>query len=281
MRRTLLALTAVLALPATPALAQHDHGDMGSGPAVPIYNAAFAVPHLDVLAGDTVTWHNASLRAHNVLADDRSFASPRLLMDGMFDHRFAAPGAYTYFCQLHPSMRGDIAVHRLLLDAAKEPAAPGRPYALKGRAALPEGATVSIQADGVEQTTATVGADGAFTATVSPKASASYTAVAGTESAPPVQVLVLDRQISAGQTATKRKLTITAKVTPASAGSTVVLQLKLKERFGWWPVKTTKTDNRGVVRFTIDRGRKVQARVLLTAADGATELARSRAFRLR
>src|SRR5215218_10063918 len=132
MRRSLLVLTAFLALPATPALAQHDHGAEHEGPAVPIYNAAFAVPHLDVLAGDTVTWHNDSLRAHNVLADDRSFASPRLLMDGMFDHRFEAPGTYAYFCQLHPSMRGDVGVHRLLLNAAKEPAAPGKPYALRG-----------------------------------------------------------------------------------------------------------------------------------------------------
>lgn len=281
MRRTLLAFTVLLALPAAPAFAQHDHGDMASGPAVPIYNASFAVPHLDVLAGDTVTWHNASLRAHNVLADDRSFASPRLLMDGMFDHRFDTPGDYTYFCQLHPTMRGDIGVHRVLLDATKEPAAPGKPYTLKGRAALPEGAAVSIQADGAEQATATVGAKGAFTAAVTPAATASYTAVAGGEASPPVQLLVLDRKVSAGLKVGKRKLTITAKVTPASAGSTVVLQLKLKEHFGWWPVKATKTGEDGIVRFTVDRGRKVQARVLLTAADEATELARSATFRLR
>jgi plastocyanin len=281
MRRALLLTSSFLALSAAPAFGQHDHGGKHSGPAVPIYNASFAVPHLDVLAGETVTWHNASLRAHNVLADDRSFASPRLLMDGLYDHRFEAPGTYAYFCQLHPSMRGDVAVHRLLLDAAKEPAAPGKPYALKGRAALPEGATVSIRADGVEQTTTTVGAGGAFTATVTPAASATYTAVAGTEAAPPVQLLVLDRKVSAGQKVAKRKLTITAKVTPASAGSTVVLQLKLKERFGWWPVKVAKTGPGGTVRFTLDRGRKVQARVLLTAADEATELARSTTFRLR
>jgi plastocyanin len=280
MRRALLLATALLALPA-PAYAQHDHDAQHEGPAVPIYNASFAVPHLSVLAGDTVTWHNASLRAHNVLADDRSFASPRLLMDGMFDHRFDAPGTYAYFCQLHPTMRGDIAVHRLLLTAAKEPAAPGRPYVLSGRAALPEGATVSIQADGVEAATATVDAAGAFSATVTPTATASYTAVAGAESAPPVQVLVLDRKVSATQRVAKRTLTIDAKVTPASSGATVVLQLKLKERFGWWPVKVAKTDASGKVRFTLGRTRKVQARVLLTGADEATELARSTTFRLR
>ncbi|MBE2318807.1 hypothetical protein DVA67_022720 [Solirubrobacter sp. CPCC 204708] len=275
MRRCLFPIAVLLALPA-PAFAQHDHGTKHAGPAVPIYNASFAVPHLDVLAGDTVTWHNASLRAHDVAAEDRSFASPRLLMDAMYEHRFDTPGTYAYLCRLHPAMRGGIAVHRLLLDAAKEPAAPGRPYTLKGRAALPDGATVSIQADGAERATATVKA-GAFSATFTPSATASYTAVAGGESAPPVQLLVLDRKVSAAQ----HGRTVVARVTPASPGATVVLQLKLKERFGWWPVKAAKTNAAGSVRFKLPTDRKVQARVLLTASDEATELARSATFRLR
>src|SRR6187402_710336 len=118
MRRCLLLTFALFVVP-TPALAQHDHEAKHDGPAVPIYNASFAVPHLSVLAGDTVTWHNASLRAHDVAAEDRSFSSPRLLMDSVFEHRFDTPGSYAYLCRLHPTMRGDIAVHRLLLDAAK------------------------------------------------------------------------------------------------------------------------------------------------------------------
>ena len=122
MRRSLPLLTVLIATAAAPASASDmDHGKAG-GPAVPIYNASFAIPHIDVLAGDTVTWHNDSLRAHNVNADDGSFASPRLLMSGTFDHRFDTPGTVAYFCQLHPTMRGDVAVHRVLLNAAKEPA---------------------------------------------------------------------------------------------------------------------------------------------------------------
>jgi plastocyanin len=276
MRRILL-LTAALALLPAPAFAQHDHGGMKhEGPAIPIYNASFAVPHLDVLAGDSVTWHNASLRAHDVAAEDRSFASPRLLMDSMYIHRFDTPGTYAYLCRLHPTMRGGISVHRLLLDRATEPAAPGRPYTLQGRAALPDGATVSVQSGGVEQATATV-QGGAFSATVTPSATATYTAVAGADAAPPVQVLVLDRKVAAAQ----RGRTVVARVTPAAAGATVVLQLRLKERFGWWPVKAGRTKADGTVRFKLDTRRKVRARVLLTASDEATELARSATFRLR
>jgi len=282
MRRTLFPLLlAFIALPVAPAVASEMNHGMVSGPAVPIYNASFATPHLDVLTGDTVTWHNDSLRAHNVNADDGSFASPRLLMSGTFDHRFDTPGTVAYFCQLHPTMRGDVAVHRVLLNAAKEPAGAGKPYVLSGRAALPEGATVSIEAAGAVAATAKVAAGGTFTATVTPRETTAYTAVAGGESAPPVQVLVLDRKVSASQRVRGKKLNIDATVTPASKGATVVLQLKLKEHFGWWPVKVAKLGASSKVRFTLPRGRKVQARVLLTASDAATELARSSTFRLR
>ena len=92
MRRTLLLLSSPSSpSPRRPRCAGR-HGPRRRGPAVPIYNAAFAVPHVDVLAGDTVTWHNDSVRAHNVNADDGSFASPRLLHGGTFGHRFDAPG---------------------------------------------------------------------------------------------------------------------------------------------------------------------------------------------
>src|SRR3954447_2056398 len=280
MRRALGFLLAFLALP-SPALASGmDHGQV-AGPAVPIYSASFATPHLDVLAGDTVTWHNDSVRAHDVNADDGSFLSPRLLMSGTFGHRFESPGTFAYHCELHPSMRGDVAVHRLLLNAAKEPAGPGKPYALSGRAALPEGATVTIEAGGAVAATATVAAGGAFTATVTPRETTAYTAVADGESAPAVQVLVLDRTVSAAQKVRGRKLQIDAAVTPASKGATVVLQLKLREHFGWWPVKVATLDASSKARFTLHRGRKVQARVLLTASDAATELARSSTSRLR
>jgi hypothetical protein len=178
-------------------------------------------------------------------------------------------------------MRGDVAVHRLLLDAAKDPAASGKPYALSGRAALPEGASVSIRAGGAEATTATVGAGGVFTATVTPRETTTYTAVADGETTPPVQVLVLDRKVTATEKVRGAKLQIDAKVTPASEGATVVLQLKLKEHFGWWPVKVATLDGSSTVRFTLKRGRRVQARVLLTASDAATELARSATLRLR
>ena len=46
---------------------------MDTAPAVPIYNAAYGATHVDVLAGDTVKWHNDSVRAHTVKASDGSW----------------------------------------------------------------------------------------------------------------------------------------------------------------------------------------------------------------
>jgi hypothetical protein len=78
----------------------------------------------------------------------------------------------------------------------------------------------------------------------------------------------------------RKRVAIDAAVTPSGKGATVVLQLKLKEHFGWWPVKVAKVGASSKVRFSLRRGRHVPARVLLTASDGATELARSATLRL-
>jgi plastocyanin len=274
MRRILPALALLLALPAAPAWAE-------GGAEVPIFNAAYGATHVDVVAGETVKWHNDSVRAHPIRATDGSWTSPRLVARDMWERRFDAPGTVAYYCELHPTMRGDIGVHRVLLTKPADAAAPGRGYQLSGRAALPAGSKVTIQADGGDDTTATVDEHGAFIATVNPTATTTYTAVAGGEAGPPVQVLVLDRKVSARAKHSRKRVTVTASVTPTSPGATVVLQLKLKERFGWWPVRTAKTGATSRVKFSYPRGRKVAARVLLTAADGATELARSATLRLR
>ena len=73
------------ALPAAPAWAE-------GGAEVPIYNAAYGATHVDVLAGDTVKWHNDSVRAHTVKASDGSWTSPRLTMMGSWERGSTRPG---------------------------------------------------------------------------------------------------------------------------------------------------------------------------------------------
>ena len=163
MRRVLPVLLLAFALLAAPAWAD-------GGAEVPIYNAAYGASHVDVLAGETVKWHNDSVRAHTVKANDGSWTSPRLTAMGMWERQFDTPGTVTYYCELHPTMRGDIGVHRVMLTKPTDAAAPGKGYQLLGRAALPAGSKVTIQGDGGDAITATVDEHGAFTATVQPTA---------------------------------------------------------------------------------------------------------------
>ena len=276
--------TIALALGAATASAQMGHGghgtDSGAATIVSISTSAYGPAHVDVLVGDTVRWSNDSFRAHTVSADDGSWSSARVFTDGSFDHRFDDAGNTSYYCKLHTFMRGEVDVHRVLLAAPKEPGAPGRPYTLHGRAALPAGTEVEIEANTGARfehaATATVGADGRFEADVVPRTSATYRAVAGDETSPSAQLLVLDRKLAASATTRRRTVTVSASVAPASPGATVVLQLRLKDRFGWWPVARATVDHRSRATFRLRLGHRYRARVVLTLADGATPLALSR-----
>jgi plastocyanin len=253
------------------------------GPSVPILAGSYGAAQLDVLTGDTVTWQNKSFQAHTVSAADGSFASARLGVSATFSHRFTDAGVVGYYCQIHPFMRGEVAVHRLLLDPPHDADAPGQAVAVTGRAALPAGTAVTIKAaDGAVAGSAAVDAAGRFAATVRPRTTTAYTAVAGADVSPAVQVRVLDRRVKASATRVRHgRAVVRTRVLPASPGATVVLQLHLRERFGWWPVRHVRLDRHSRGRFTVRVRHAVRARVVLTAADGVTPLTRSRVLRLR
>jgi len=282
MRRVVVLAAAVL-LAAAPAAAQDhgDHGDhRGAGTAVAIQFAAFSPPAVDVLAGDTITWANASVRRHDVAALDRSWDSGTLFSGDRYAHGFETPGSVAYYCTLHPFMRGTVGVHELLLAAPHEPGAPGRPFTLHGRSALPAGTPIAIEADegtGFRPLAKTGSEpDGSFIASVRPRASSKLRAVAGDAASPAVQLLVIDRTVAATARTRRGRALVGTQVLPAAAGATVVLQLRLRERFGWWPVRRAKLDGRSRARFRVRVRRPVRARVVLTLSDGATPLAVSR-----
>jgi plastocyanin len=280
------ALVAIAALAAAPVAtnAQHDHGGgataAGSAPTVSVGFDAFSPLMLDVLTGDTVNWPNDSARPHTVTADDGSFDSGRIVVRDSFAQRFDGPGAFPYHCTLHPSMTGEIDVHDLLLTSPVAPAGPNRAYPISGRSALGSGTQVAIEADTgsgfAKVATTSVGADGTFAASVIPRTTSLFRAVAGNTASPPVQLLVLDHSIkSAARRLKGGRLRVEATVAPAAPGSRVVLQLHLKDRFGWWPVQMANLDAQSHARFIIRQHARVPARVVLTLPDGATILATS------
>lgn len=288
MKRTIQIVAALaigLACGAVPASSQHG-GEAGAGAAVAVSIgfAAVAPQRLDVVRGDRVTWTNDSVRTHTVTADDGAFDSGRVVPTSTFSRTFDAIGETPYHCVLHPFIRGVVAVHTLVLHAPAQPAAPARTFPLTGRAALPAGTMVAIEADrgaGFGRiATATVGADGSFAATVVPGTTATYRAVAGADVSPPVTLLVVDRRVSLRAERGRRAVILRARVTPATPGAPVVLQLFLHDHFGWWPVQRTRLDHRSSVRFTLRPGGRVAARVVQTLPDGATLLGVSRTLRV-
>jgi plastocyanin len=282
MRAAVVGVAAVLlGGPAAHAAMEHDHGSAGEPRAeVAIEYASYKPGHLDVLVGETVMWTNESARAHTVTAEDRSFDSGRVNLRERFAHSFETSGAYPYYCRLHPTIRGEVDAHELLLDPQPETAAPGRSYELSGRATLPEGSDVSIEADSgsgfAPVASAQVDADGGFSAMVTPERTTRYRAVSGSESSPPVELLVIDHRVRAVAVRHGGAVVVGATVTPAAHGQRVVLQVRSRERFGWWPTRRGRLNHHSSVRFVLHTARRVRARVVLTRADGATVLAQSR-----
>jgi plastocyanin len=287
MRRAVLLVVLALGLLGAPAAAQHGagHGAAAGGAAAASVHIAFAAlspGSIDIVAGESVMWTNDSARVHTVTGDDGSFDSGRITSSQTFSHRFPATGEAAYHCKLHPFIQGTISVHDLLLEQPPAAASPKRPFVLTGRAssALEAGTAVSLQADagaGFAAVAATVvRPDGTFAASFVPKTTATYRAVAGTLTSPPVELLVLDRRIALTAQRAKRRVVLRARVTPASGGGHVVVQLFLPERFGWWPVQAGRLDRASSARFSVHTRRRLRARVVLTLPDGATRLAVSR-----
>ncbi|MBI3962998.1 MAG: cupredoxin domain-containing protein [Deinococcus sp.] len=80
-------------------------------PAVSIKSFAFVPEVLEVKAGTVVVWTNEDPVPHTVVAEDGSFISQLLFGQNLsFSREFSLPGAYQYFCSIHPTMRAQVVV---------------------------------------------------------------------------------------------------------------------------------------------------------------------------
>ena len=77
---------------------------------VMVENFSFQPGTLTVKAGTTVTWVNHDDEPHTVNENNKTFKSGTLDTDAKFSYKFTSPGAYAYFCSLHPRMTGQIIV---------------------------------------------------------------------------------------------------------------------------------------------------------------------------
>ncbi len=280
-RRFVAAAVGVLALALALALLTLGAAPASAGPATQPVNIefqSFAPAQLDALPGDTVRWANTSERTHTVTANDGSFDSGEVRGGSSFAHQFDAPGVYAYYCSLHRGMLGEVDVRRVTLNPlAAAPVPAGQPVTFTGRSA-DVSATVDVQqaTPGGYRTVASSApsADGGWSVTLRAPVTGDYRASVGADVSETRRLRVVDRK--ALIRATSRGLAVT--VSPLDPGATVVLELFLRERFGWWPVQRARLDYASRAAFTV-RGPAL-ARVVAVDRDGWTALFTSPVLRL-
>jgi plastocyanin len=82
----------------------------GSAENVLIEDFEFRPGNLDVPVGASITWTNADSAPHDATARDGSWRTERLSDDESDTLTFDAPGAYDYYCSIHPSMKAKLTV---------------------------------------------------------------------------------------------------------------------------------------------------------------------------
>ena len=269
------ALAVAGTLLALPAAASADTAD------VAISASAFGPAQVSVLAGDTVSWQNQSLRTHTVTSRDGLFGSPQIGLSGGFSNKFPNAGTFAYYCQIHAFMTGEVDVYPVLLSGPADPVSRGAQVPLDGRAE-PGTSSVEIQADSgsgyAGVATAAVDGTGTFHAAVSATSSATYRAVSAAGVSPDVQVLVIDRKLVVRASRRGRTALVRVQAVPRDPGAIVQLQLQLHERFGWWPASRRRLDSNSSAVFRAPAG--ARARVALTLPDGWTPVVTSAPIRL-
>jgi hypothetical protein len=182
---------------------------------------------------------------------------------------------YAYHCSLHAGMVGEVDVRRVTLGPLPTAAIPiGDRVGVTGRAVDPtRPVDVQRSADGVTWATvatAVPAPDGDWSAKVTAVVTGEYRAVAGADTSEPRRLLVSNRRV--GLRATRSGVRVS--VSPSAPYARIVLQLDLRERFGWWPIAGARLDYVSQAVFRVARPARV--RVLLVDVDGWTPLATSR-----
>lgn len=242
--------------------------------------AAYGPEQLEILPGQTVLWTNVSARTHTVTSDDGLFDSGDLPSDSRFSLRFATPGTYRYHCTIHAGIVGEVDVRKVILDGLPTAAVPqGTAVEFDGRTATP-GQPVLVQqrgGGGAFRTVARVrpAPSGSWKTTIDARATGDFRAVSGSSPSAVRRLLVSERKVHVRPT----RSGLAVSVTPPAPYSPYLVEVYLRERFGWWPVERGETNYVSEADVRV-RARPARVRVVLVDKDGWTPLATSRVVRL-
>jgi len=77
---------------------------------VEIVDFAYEPATVTIQAGGKVTWLNQDSDEHTATLDDGSFTTGALAEGKLKSESFKTPGTFTYFCEIHPDMKGTVEV---------------------------------------------------------------------------------------------------------------------------------------------------------------------------
>ena len=247
---------------------------------VSIEFSAYGPSQLDVLPGETVLWSNVSQRTHTVTSDTGRFDSGHVGPGGRFAVRFTTPGIYRYHCTIHSNITGEVDVRELTLGVLPTAAVPvGQSVEFDGRTATPSRSVrIEERASGsgfATVATAKPAPDGTWKVNVRAGQTGEFRAVSGNAVSESRRMLVGIRRVHVEPTRTG----IDVSVSPSDPYAKLLVEVYLRERFGWWPVRRTALDY--VSEAAIPVHRPARVRVVLVDTDGWTPIATSRPVTLR
>ena len=246
-----------------------------TGPTVAIPGRFYAPQHMQVLAGETVTWRNDDTSDHTVTSTDAGFDSGRVGGGSTFAFTFNTPGVYEYNCTIHRYMRGTVEVDTLRLTPPPAPVAAGAPARLEGQAPAGTGEVTLQRLGGGAVATTTPDDAGRFAFTVTADAPARYVATAGDLRSGEAPLAVAPRLVLTARR-TGRRVRAQVSASPAQARARVVLERYVAERFGWVRVRAATLGARSSAAFTIEPMRRVRLRARLAKPVGGWAPAVSR-----
>jgi plastocyanin len=240
--------------------------------------SAYGPSQLDVLPGETVLWSNVSQRTHTVTSDTGLFDSGHLPSGDRFSFTFSRPGTYKYHCTIHTSIVGEIDVRRVTLGPLPTAAVPlGDRVELDGRTAEPaHRVRIERSLDGTHFTAiaeVTPARNGVWRTTIPARETGDYRAVVGGSASEARRLIVGIRKVLVHPT----RKGVDVEVTPSAPYAPLLVEIYLRERFGWWPIAHRRLDYVSEAELRVPRG--VRVRVVLVDRDGWTPIATSRAVR--
>jgi plastocyanin len=242
---------------------------------VMIPGTLFSPPTVQVLAGDQVRWMNHDSRPHTATADGGAFDTGSIAAHGEASATFPTVGSFAYTCRIHPFMHGTVNVVALVLAGPASPPAKGAAASLTGRAAAGITAVTLERLAGATWTavaTTAPDANGSFAFAIRLDAPATFRVHAGAAVSGAVTVRPVDLHLRlSARRRGRTTYVVSTRVVPGAAGTLVVFQRYVPERFAWRTIARRRTDRAGLAQLRLRAVVRTRVRTVVRA--GGVEIA--------